>query len=93
MNIFISFFKTIGDFFLDKNNNGDEKRFFGIAFLVADLYYFLKPHTMADPLNQGALSIIGGLGLVLLGVASWADKISPPQIPNVYATSGKPVNN
>jgi hypothetical protein len=64
-NVFIK----VGDFFLDKQNNGDEKRFFGCAFLVASLIYVFTQKDIA-----GFLAI-SGVGTTLLGVASVTDKI------------------
>jgi len=64
----------IGDFFLDKSNSGDEKRAMGILYLIFAVVYIssIRP---GDATGFGAIS---GVGLLLLGVAAWADKIGLP---------------
>ncbi len=71
MNAIKSFFKKIGDFFLDKNNSGDEKRLFGIAFLVGALVAFFTDVSVEKCI---AMASIGG---GLLGMAVVGDTMNP----------------
>jgi len=67
-----TFFKVLGDFFLDKNGDGDEKRFFGICFLVyAAVFAWFHP--------DAAMMVVelAGFGTTLLGLGVLGDKVSP----------------
>lgn len=60
--------RKIADFFLDKDNSGDEKRLFGIVFLIAAICYaFLKE----SPDNLTLVTLVstgtGLLGLAVIG--------------------------
>ena len=69
-----NFFKKIGDFFLDKSNNGDEKRLLGVAFLGAGLVYALGVFGKPD---NGILITVLTTGTGLLGLAVVGDKTGP----------------
>lgn len=62
--------KLIWDFVTDKNNDGDEKRFLGIAAILIGFYYGFQP--AADVTILWAYLGFGG---VLLGVSAFTDKI------------------
>jgi len=75
-----AFLSKIADFFLDKTDNGDEKRFFGNVFLViAAIFIFTHPD------NIGGFSVIAGFGAGLLGIAAFTDGINPPTTPTGQA--------
>jgi hypothetical protein len=78
--------KTLGDFFLDKNGDGDDKRFWGaVLMVVAIIYLFTRP---AGP---DAWAVCGGLitfATGLLWKASTADTKSPPAAPPSNPTQG-----
>ena len=59
-------FKKIGDFFLDKSDSGDEKRFFGVMFMAGSFVGFW----IGLPTEKCiALATIGSgmLGLAIVG--------------------------
>lgn len=67
-----AFFQKIGDFFLDKNNSGDEKRFFGVVYLGGAFVGFFITGIPID--RCIAMATIGG---GLLGMAIAGDVINP----------------
>src|SRR5574340_359267 len=79
--------KTLGDFFLDRNGDGDDKRFWGAALIiVAIVYLFTRP---AGP---DVWAVCGGLltfATGLLWKASSADTKVPPSTP-ANPTAGVP---
>jgi hypothetical protein len=80
--------KTIGDFFLDRNGDGDDKRFWGsILIIVAMVYLFTHAGNGTD-----TWVVCGGLLTVatsLLWKASSADSKTPPT-PPANPTQGVP---
>ena len=68
-----NFFSKIWDFFLDKNNSGDEKRLFGVLYAVNILIYSLVVH----PALGAVLQAMGLTSLALLGGAVAGDKLNP----------------
>lgn len=79
MNTWKLILKTFGDFFLDRDGDGDDKRFWGaVFFVVAIVYLFTRP---AGP---EVWAVSGGLitfGTGLLWKASSADTKAPPAPP------------
>ncbi len=62
------------DFVTDKNNDGDEKRFLGIASVILGFIYGFQNANPNPQIMWGYL-IFGG---ALLGVAAFTDKIPKP---------------
>lgn len=70
--------KLFIDFFLDKDNNGDEKRFWGNVSMVAALYYAFTPKP-----DVAILSILFSSAVALLGGAALADRIRSNRPSNI----------
>lgn len=67
---------VIGDFFLDKDNNGDEKRFWGnVLIIIAIVYLFLHAPGESTWITVGGLITFGG---AFLTVAMKGDTMVPP---------------
>ncbi len=64
--------KTLYDFITDKNGDGDECRFFGIAFLVyGAIFAWHHPDATATTTE------LIGTGILLLGGGLLGDKVKP----------------
>ena len=72
--------KTLGDFFLDRNGDGDEKRFWGNVLMVCVVYVVVtnKPGPEMWATAGGLLTAASAL----LWKASSADSKTPPSAPS-----------
>lgn len=80
LRVVVLILKTIGDFFLDKNGDGDDKRFWGaVLIIVAIVYLFTSIQKGVD-----LWAVVGGLltfATTLLWKASSSDTKTPPAPP------------
>jgi len=83
-----AFLKVLGDFFLDRNGDGDDKRFWGAVLMVVAIVYLFTSGQKGPDL----WTVVGGLLVVASGLlwkASSADTKVPPAPPS-SPTQGVP---
>jgi hypothetical protein len=78
--------KTLGDFFLDHNGDGDEKRLLGIGLVVFACVYIaaIKPGDLAGFLG------IAGVGTGLLGLGVVGDQVNKTSSSSSNSSAGIP---
>ena len=72
-----SFFKVIGDFFLDHDGYGDEKRLLGIGLIIFACFYV----AMIKVGDLTGFLAISGVGTTLLGLGIAGDKVNQSSAP------------
>lgn len=82
-NFFKTIFAKIGDFFLDKDNNGDEKRFWGNILIICGIVYAFT-HSAGESMWITSGGFIT-LGLGALTIAMKGDTMSSPTITQLKA--------